>query len=140
MELKDLIIEILKKGANLKSKEILERVTLLEPNNIYTTADINKTIYHKLKNKVNYDKLTYKYYVRTKVEYINVLSNSELIKKTLEMNNKSMSLIDISNFIKLKYKKYLKIDEIQIILLVDLRDIIGIDNDNTTLIKYYINY
>jgi hypothetical protein len=140
MELNKLIIEVLNKGATLKSKEILHRITILKPNNIYTVTDINKTIYHELKNKVNYDKLTYKYYLSTKVEYNNVLSNSELIKKTLEMNNKSMSLIDISYFIKLKYKKYLKIDEIQIILLLDLRDIIGIDNDNIAIVKYYINY
>ena len=139
MELKNLIVEVLNKGAKLKSKEILVRITLLDPNNIYTVTDINKSIYHELKNKVTFDKLTYKYYLKDKVKIIEEFTNLELIKKTLEITDKSMSLIDISNYIRTKYNKNLKIDDIQIILLVDLKDSIGIDNSNLSVIKFFLN-
>lgn len=139
MELKKLILEVLNKGAKLKSKEILVRITLLDPNSIYTVTDINKSIYHELKNKVIFDKLTYKYYLKDKVKIIEEFTNLELIKKTLEITDKSMSLIDISNYIRTKYNKNLKIDDIQIILLVDLKDSIGIDNSNLSIIKFFLN-
>lgn len=139
MVLKELIAEVLDKGAKLKSREILARITLLDPNNIYTVTDINKSIYHELKNKVIFDKLTYKYYLKDKVKNIEEFTNLELIKKTLEITDKSMSLIDISNYIRTKYNKNLKIDDIQIILLVDLKDSIGIDNSNLSVIKFFLN-
>ena len=139
MVLKELIVEVLDKGAKLKSREILARITLLDPNNIYTVTDINKSIYHELKNKIIFDKLTYKYYLKDKVKITKEFTNLELIKKTLEITDKSMSLIDISNYIRIKFNKNLKIDEIQIILLVELKDSIGIDNSNLSVIKYFIN-
>jgi hypothetical protein len=139
MKLKELIIEVLNKGAKLKSREIINRITLLDPINIYTVTDINKSIYHELKNKVIFDKLTYKYYLKDKVKNIEEFTNLELIKKTLEITDKSMSLIDISNYIRTKYNKNLKIDDIQIILLVDLKDSIGIDNSNLSVIKFFLN-
>ena len=52
MQLKELILETLKRGGKLKSREILLKLNLLEPNNIYSVKDINKTIYHELKNIV----------------------------------------------------------------------------------------
>ena len=139
MKLKELIVETLNRGAKLKSREILARITLLDTNNIYTVTDINKSIYHELKNKVIFDKLTYKYYLKDKVKNIEEFTNLELIKKTLEITNKSISLIDISNYIRTKYNKNLKIDDIQIILLVDLKDSIGIDNSNLSVIKFFLN-
>ena len=139
MKLKELIVETLNSGAKLKSREILARITLLDTNNIYTVTDINKSIYHELKNKVIFDKLTYKYYLKDKVKNIEEFTNLELIKKTLEITDKSISLIDISNYIRTKYNKNLKIDDIQIILLVDLKDYIGIDNSNLSVIKFFLN-
>ena len=71
MKLREQILEILKRGAKLKSREILLKLNLLEPNNIYSVIDINKTIYHELKNTVFFDKSTYKYYM---------LENDKMIK------------------------------------------------------------
>lgn len=61
-----------------------------------------------------------------------------MIMNALMKNDKSMSLIDISNYIKLKYNKNLKIDDIQIILLDELKNEIGIDSSRSSSIKFFI--
>lgn len=47
MLLKELIIEVLRRGEKLKSREIFEKLKLLDSNVIYNISDINKTIYHQ---------------------------------------------------------------------------------------------
>lgn len=138
MLLKELIIEVLRRGEKLKSREIFEKLKLLDSNVIYNISDINKTIYHQLRNKVHFDKLTYQYFILENNKPIIDLSKSEMIMNALMKNDKSMSLIDISNYIKLKYNKNLKIDDIQIILLDELKNEIGIDSSRPSSIKFFI--
>ena len=138
MQLKELITELLKRGSKLKSREILENLNLLEPNNIYSVSDINKTIYHELKNIVFFDKSTYKYYMIENNKMSLDFSKAEMIMYSLQKSNHSISLIDISNYIKLKYNKIIKIDEIQEIILVELSGNVGFDNSNPPSIKYFI--
>ncbi len=137
MQLRELILEILKRGAKLKSREILIKINLLEPNNIYSVTDINKTIYHELKNTVFFDALTYKYYMLENKMVLN-LSKAEMIMNSLQKSSHPISLIDISNYIKLKYNKIIKIDEIQEIILFELQGDVGFDNSNPIHIKYFI--
>lgn len=138
MQLKDLIIEILKRGGKLRSREILLKSKLLDPDNIYSVTDINKTIYHELKNIVFFDKSTYKYYMLENNNIISDISKAEMIINSLQKSNKSISLIDISNYIKLKYNKIIKIDEIQEIILDELSGKVGFDNSSPSSIKYFI--
>lgn len=138
MQLKELILETLKRGGKLKSREILLKLNLLEPNNIYSVKDINKTIYHELKNIVFFDKSTYKYYMLENNKMSLDFSKAEMIMYSLQKSNHSISLIDISNYIKLKYNKIIKIDEIQEIILVELSGNVGFDNSNPPSIKYFI--
>lgn len=138
MQLKELILEILKRGGQLKSREIHLKLRLLEPNNIYSVTDINKTIYHELKNIVFYDKSTYKYYM-LKNNNLNLdTSKAEMIINSLKNSNKPNTLIEISNYIKLKYNKIIKIDEIQEIILGELSGKIGFDYSRPCYIKYFI--
>ena len=138
MKLREQILEILKRGAKLKSREILLKLNLLEPNNIYSVTDINKTIYHELKNTVFFDKSTYKYYMLENDKMILNITNAEMILNSLQKSNHPLSLIDISNYIKLKYNKNIKIDELQEIILFELSENIGIDNSNPSFLKYFI--
>lgn len=138
MQLREQILEILKRGAKLKSREILLKLNNLEPNNIYSVTDINKTIYHELKNIVYYDKSTYKYYMFENEKMILNITNAEMILNSLQKSNQPITLIDISKYVKLKYKKNIKINEIQEIILFELSANVGFDNSNPSLIKYFI--
>ena len=78
-----------------------------------------------LKTLFFFDKSTYKYYM---------LENN---KMSLDFSKAEM-IMYISNYIKLKYNKIIKIDEIQEIILVELSGNVGFDNSNPPSIKYFI--
>ncbi|MCX6195174.1 MAG: hypothetical protein NTY55_00810 [Flavobacteriia bacterium] len=136
MKLKELILEILKRGEKFKSREIARRASILDQGMPYTKDDVKEVIFNELKHIVNYDNLTYEYYIINKISKSNPISNKDLILETLKINEVPMTLIDISNYIRYNYKKKISIDDILIIILKDLRYEVGIDEGK--LVKYFL--
>ncbi len=136
MNLKELILEILKRGGKYKSKEIARRASILDNGIPYTKEDIKNTIFKELYQTVNYDKLTFEYFIIDKSKKSIVLENKDLILETLKSNNDPMSIIDISNTIRRNYKKNISIDDILLIIVKELRYEVGIEDGK--LMKYYI--
>lgn len=72
----------------------------------YTKEDVKDVIFNELKNHVNYDKFTYEYYIGDKTPPKEItIDNKDILLETLRINEKSMTIIDIANFIKLNFKK-----------------------------------
>jgi hypothetical protein len=136
MKLKELILEILKRGEKLKSREIAKRASLLDGGMPYTKEDVKEVIFNELKHIVNYDQLTYEYYIINKIPKSNPISDKDLLLETLKINEVPMSLIDISNYIRYNYKKNISIDNILLIIIKDLRYEVGIDDGK--MVKYYL--
>ena len=84
MYLKDLIIEILKRGGKLKSWEIAKRASILDEGMPYTKDDVKDIIFKELKHIVNYDHLTYQYFI-INIPKSNIKSDKELILETLKI-------------------------------------------------------
>lgn len=136
MQLKNLILEILKRGEKFKSREIAKRASILDQGMPYTKDDVKEVIFNELKDIVNYDHLTYEYYIINKDPKPNLVSNKDLILVTLKKSEVPMTLIDISNNIRLNYKKNISIDDILLIILKDLRYEVGFEEGK--LVKYYL--
>lgn len=136
MNLKELILEILKRGGKYKSKEIARRASILDNGIPYTKEDIKNTIFKELNQIVKYDKLTFEYYILNQSPKTIPLEKKDLILETLRIKNEPMSIIDIANFIKLNYKKNIGLDDILLLILKDLRYEVGIEEGK--LIKYYL--
>lgn len=136
MNLKDLILEILKRGGKYKSKEIARRASILDNGIPYTKEDIKNTIFKELNQIVKYDKLTFEYYIINNSPGKIPLEKKDLILETLKLKNEPMSIIDISNSIKHNYKKNISLDDILLIILKDLRYEVGLEEGK--LVKYFI--
>lgn len=136
MNLKELILEILKRGGKFKSKEIARRASILDNGIPYTKEDVKSTIFKELNQVVNYDKFTFEYYIINKSSKTLPFEKKELILETLKLNNESMSAIDISNFIRHTYKKNINIEDIMFIIIRELRYEVGIDEGK--LVKYFL--
>ena len=136
MNLKELILEILKRGGKYKSKEIARRASILDNGMPYTKEDVKNTIFKELYQTVNYDKLTFEYFIIDKSKKSIVLENKDLVLETLKSNNDPMSIIDISNTIRRNHKKNISIDDILLIIVKELRYEVGIEDGK--LMKYYI--
>lgn len=60
-----------------------------------------------------------------------------MILLTLRINDKPMTLIDISNYIRCAHKKNIRIDDVLLIILKELRYEIGIKEGK--VVKYYLH-
>lgn len=136
MNLKDLILEILKRGGKYKSKEIARRASILDNGIPYTKEDIKNTIFKELNQIVKYDKLTFEFYIINNSPVKIPLEKKDLILETLKLKNEPMSIIDISNSIKHNYKKNISLDDILLIILKDLRYEVGLEEGK--IVKYFI--
>lgn len=136
MKLKDLVLEILKRGEKFKSREIAKRASVLDEGMPHTKEDVKEVIFNELKHIVNYDQMTYEYYMINKIPKTIPTSDKDLILETLKINQVPMSIIDISNFIRNNYKKNISIDNILLIIIKDLRFEVGIDDGK--MVKYYL--
>lgn len=136
MNLKELILEILKRGGKFKSKEIARRASILDNGIPYTKEDVKSTIFKELNQIVNYDKSTFEYYMINNSPKTIPLEKKELILETLKLNNEPMSSIDISNFIRHTYKKNINREEILFIIIKELRYEVGIDDGKS--VKYFL--
>jgi hypothetical protein len=137
MKLKELIIEILKRGGRYKSAQIANKASLLDYGFPYTKEDVKDVIFNELKSHVNYDKFTYEYYIGDKTPpKVITIDNKDILLETLRINEKSMTIIDIANFIKLNFKKNINIDELLLIIVKDLVNDIGIDRGKP--LKYFL--
>lgn len=136
MNLKELILEILKRGGKFKSKEIARRASILDNGIPYTKEDVKSTIFKELYQTVNYDKSTFEYYIINNSTKTIPLEKKELILETLKLNNEPMSSIDISNFIRYTFKKNINSEEILFIIIKELRYEVGIDEGK--LVKYFL--
>lgn len=132
--LKNIIVEILKRGEKLKSKEIAQRASLLSGGENISKELIKKTIFQELSGIVKYDSKTFEYYIIEKSESKSI-SKEEMIIETLKINQCEMSSIDIANFIKNKFKKYINKDEVEMIILSSLLFDVGIKDGK--IIKYF---
>lgn len=137
MKLKDLILEILKRGGKFKSREIARRATALDNGIPYSKEDVKEIIFRELNHIVNYDQITFEYYIINKVPKIYPLNIKDLILETLKINEVPMSSIDISNYIRHNYKKNIKIDDIMMAIITDLRYEVGLTDDR--LVKYFLH-
>jgi hypothetical protein len=137
MNLKDIILEILKNGNKLKSREIAKRASTLDDGLPYTKEDIKEVIFNELKHIVNYNNITYEYYIINNTPNSCPISNKDMILLTLRINDKPMTLIDISNYIRRTHKKNISIDDILLIILKELRYEIGIEEGK--VVKYYLH-
>lgn len=136
MNLKELILEILKRGGKYKSKEIARRASILDNGVPYTKEDIKNTIFRELNQIVKYDKITFEYYIIDNSPRTIPLEKKDLILETLKLKNEPMSIMDISNSIRHNYKKIISLDDILLIIIKDLRYEVGIDEGKQ--VKYYI--
>ena len=136
MYLKDLIIEILKRGGKLKSWEIAKRASILDEGMPYTKDDVKDIIFKELKHIVNYDHLTYQYFI-INIPKSNIKSDKELILETLKINGNPITIIDIAIYIRKNYKKNINIDDILMIIVKDLRFEVARNTDGK-LLKYFL--
>ncbi len=136
MNLKELILEILKRGGKFKSKEIARRASILDNGIPYTKEDVKSTVFKELNQIVNYDKSTFEYYIINNSSKTIPLEKKQLILETLKLNNEPMSSIDISNSIRHTYKKNINSEEILFIIIKELRYEVGIDDGKS--VKYFL--
>ncbi len=137
MKLKELIVEILKRGGSYKSSQIANKASLLDYGFPYTKEDVKDVIFNELKGHVKYDKFTYEYYIGDKIPPQAItIDNKDILLETLRINEKSMTIIDIANFIKLNFKKNINIDELLLIIIKDLVNDIGIVGGKP--LKYFL--
>ena len=64
------------------------------------------------------------------------IDNKDILLETLRINEKSMTIIDIANFIKLNFKKNINIDELLLIIIKDLVNDVGIDGEKP--LRYFL--
>ena len=137
--LSDVILQILNRGASLKSREIAQKASMLSNGDLISKEDIKREIFKNLKDKVTYDETTYQYYLTNynrKIKPKLKLEIKEMIIKILGNTNIPLSAIDISNEIKKDFKCALKYEKIELIILTELKFEVGIVKDR--LIKYYL--
>lgn len=137
MKLKDLILEILKRGGKFKSREIARRATILDDGILYSKEDVKEIIFKELNQIVNYDKITFEYFIINNVVKTYPLNIKDLIIETLKINEAPMSSIDISNYIRQNFKKNIKIDDIMTSIITDLRYEVGLTD--AKLVKYFLH-
>jgi len=137
--LSDIILQILNGGARLRSREIAQKASLLSGGDYISKEDIKKEIFSKLKEKVTYDNTTYQYYlsgIKSQSKQSIKIESKEMILKVIGNSNKPLTAIDISNEIRKIYKCTVQYENIEIIILTELKYDIGIIKDR--VIKYYL--
>lgn len=137
--LSDVILQILNAGARLRSREIAQKASLLSGGDYISKEDVKKEIFDKLKEKVTYDSTTYQYYLtsnKSQLKQPQKIENKEMILKVIGSSNNPLTAIDISNEIRKMYKCTVHYENIEIIILTELKYDIGIIKDG--VIKYFL--
>lgn len=94
MTLKDLILEILKRGRRFKSREIKRSTSILDDGIPYSKEGNKEIMLKELNDIVNYDKISFEFYTTNKVVKTYPSNIKVLILETLKLttNNKNIYL------------------------------------------------
>jgi len=136
MNLKDNIIEILKRGEKFRARKIADRVFMLNGGIPITVEEVKTCIFNDLRGVVKYDNINYEYYILNKKITKIPITTNDFILETLKTHVEPMSSMDISNYVRLKYNKSIKSDDIVFAILTELKHEVGISDSKN--IKYFL--
>ncbi len=136
MNLKETIVEILKRGEKFRARVIADRASMLNGGEYISVDKVKEIMFNDLKGIVKYDKNTYEYYIVKSKGCHTPSTTNEFIIDTLKHNTEPMSAMDIVNYIRLKYKKAIHMDNVTFAILTELKYDVGITDGRTT--KYFL--
>jgi len=132
------IPKLMKSGRRYKLTDITKKINLLNGDLTISKSDIFKAIKSDLNHIIKYDEETFTYYIKSKKALPYPTNEIDSIRYALVLSEKEMTSIDIKNFIKNNFRKTISILDIEVLLLTDLKNEIGITK--TRPIRYYLYY